>query len=90
LRHLPHGDFQRKNIIIQRKADGATQGDHDEIRVGFLDWEKSGWLPNYLEYCLAVCALRYDDDWCLWVEKALDPFISDSAWFQALRLELWS
>ncbi|KAL3491839.1 hypothetical protein BJX62DRAFT_224876 [Aspergillus germanicus] len=70
-----HGDFQRKNIIIQSKADGATQDDHSEMRVILLDWEKSGRLPSYWEYCLAV---------------SLDPFISESAWFQALRLELWS
>jgi hypothetical protein len=85
-----HGDFQKKNIIIQRKSDGATTDYHREMRVVMLDWEKSGWLPSYWEYCLAVCALRYDDDWCLWVAKALIPFISESVWLQTLRLELWS
>ncbi|KAL4948021.1 phosphotransferase enzyme family protein [Aspergillus filifer] len=71
-----HGDFQRKNIIVQRAKDEAG--------------EKSGWYSSYWEYFLAVYALRWDDDWCLWVEKTLDPFVSEAAWLQTLHLELWS
>ncbi|KAL1845525.1 hypothetical protein Plec18170_009721 [Paecilomyces lecythidis] len=85
-----HGDFQRKNIMVQREAGDASAGDNQKMRVVILDWEKSGWYPSYWEYCLAVCALRWDDDWCLWLDKALDPFASEVAWLQTLRLELWS
>jgi hypothetical protein len=85
-----HGDFQRKNIIIEGEVNEAGLQTNKEMRVVFLDWEKSGWYPSYWEYCLAVCALRWDDDWCLWLGKALDPFASEAAWLQTLRLELWS
>ncbi|KAL2823118.1 phosphotransferase enzyme family protein [Aspergillus granulosus] len=85
-----HGDFQRKNIIIQRAEDEAGVEAPKGIRVVLLDWEKSGWYPSYWDYCLAVCALRWDDDWGLWIEKTLDPFVSVAAWLQTLRLELWS
>jgi len=78
-----HGDYQRKNIIVQRD-------DSSNLKVIVVDWEKSGWYPSYWEYCLAVCALRWDNDWCLWLEKALDPYIPEAAWLQAIRLELWS
>ncbi|CDM37774.1 unnamed protein product [Penicillium roqueforti FM164] len=51
---------------------------------------KSGWYPGYWEYCLAVCALRWDDDWSLWIDGILSPCVSEAAYFQSLRLELWS
>ncbi|KAJ5201404.1 uncharacterized protein N7498_006067 [Penicillium cinerascens] len=81
-----HGDLQRKNIIILEKSHRDNEG----TRLVIIDWEKSGWYPAYWEYCLAVCALRWDDDWSLWIDSTLTPFISEAAWFQALRLELWS
>lgn len=85
-----HGDFQRKNIQIQRVVNNSDGHDTSQLQVTVLDWEKAGWYPSYWEYCLAVCALRWDDDWCLWIEKVLDPCVAESAWFQAIRLELWS
>jgi hypothetical protein len=87
--HIPtftHGDLQRKNIILREK----NHQDHEETRLVIIDWEKSGWYPGYWEYCLAVCALRWDDDWSLWIDSILSPFVSEAAWFQSLRLELWS
>lgn len=81
-----HGDLQRKNIMIREKI----QQDEERPRVVVIDWEKSGWYPVYWEYCLAVCALRWDDDWPLWIDAILTPFASEAAWLQSLRLELWS
>jgi hypothetical protein len=84
-----HGDFQRKNIMLQ-VIEGDAGDDSAKLQVVVLDWEKSGWYPAYWEYCLAYCALRFDNDWCLWVDKALEPFISEAAWLYQIRLELWS
>ncbi|KAJ5988259.1 phosphotransferase enzyme family protein [Penicillium waksmanii] len=81
-----HGDLQRKNIIIQEKI----QQDDKRTRAVLIDWEKSGWYPAYWEYCLAVCALRWDDDWPICIDTILTPFVSEAAWLQSLRLELWS
>ncbi|KAJ5358719.1 phosphotransferase enzyme family protein [Penicillium cataractarum] len=80
-----HGDLQRKNIMIREKRQGS-----DEVSLVLIDWEKSGWYPRYWEYCLAVCALRWDDDWSLWIDRIITPFVAEAAWLQALRLELWS
>lgn len=85
-----HGDFQRKNVQIQRVIDNSGGYDIPKPQIAILDWEKSGWYPSYWEYSLAVCALRWDDDWCLWIEKVLEPFVSESSWLQTIRLELWS
>ncbi|EER36361.1 phosphotransferase enzyme family protein [Histoplasma capsulatum H143] len=84
-----HGDCQRKNIMIQSDPQRTTTNNR-ALELVILDWEKSGWYPSYWEYSLAVCALRWDDDWALWIEKMLDPFISEVSWLQMLRLELWS
>ncbi|OAT04569.1 phosphotransferase enzyme family protein [Blastomyces gilchristii SLH14081] len=84
-----HGDCQRKNIMI-RSDPQRTTASNRALELVILDWEKSGWYPSYWEYCLAVCALRWDDDWGLWIEKMLDPFIAEVSWLQMLRLELWS
>lgn len=81
-----HGDLQWKNIMIREKDN---QG-NEEASLVIIDWEKSGWYPRYWEYCLAVCALRWDDDWSLWIDSILTPFVSEAAWLQSLRLELWS
>ncbi|GFF93398.1 hypothetical protein CNMCM6936_009413 [Aspergillus lentulus] len=84
-----HGDFQRKNIMLQVK-EGDAGDDSAKLQVVVIDWEKSGWYPAYWEYCLAYCALRFDDDWCLWVDKVLDPFVSEAALLYRIRLEFWS
>ncbi|PWY83763.1 kinase-like protein [Aspergillus sclerotioniger CBS 115572] len=83
-----HGDFQRKNIMVQRSVDSA--GKPAALQVIVIDWEKSGWYPRYWDYCYAICVLRYDDDWCLWLENMLEPFACESAWFHDIFLELWS
>ncbi|EDN06042.1 predicted protein [Histoplasma mississippiense (nom. inval.)] len=80
---------QRKNIMIRSNPQHTTAG-NQALELVILDWEKSGWYPSYWEYCLAVCALRWDDDWGLWIEKMLDPFIPEVPWLQMLCLELWS
>ncbi|KAL6230373.1 hypothetical protein BDW75DRAFT_248762 [Aspergillus navahoensis] len=81
--------YRQKNIIVQRAEDEAGVEAPKGIRVVLLDWEKSGWYPSYWEYCLAVCALQWDNNWYLWVEKILDLFVSEAAWLQMLCLELW-
>lgn len=84
-----HGDFQRKNIIVQ-KAGEQNSGRDPQFQVVILDWERSGWYPTYWEYSLAICALRWDDDWCLQIDKVLEPYSSEASWLQSIRLELWS
>ncbi|KAL2381324.1 hypothetical protein RJ035_006480 [Blastomyces gilchristii] len=84
-----HGDCQHKNIMIQSDPQWMTANNRT-LEIVILDWEKSGWYSSYWEYCLAVCALCWDDDWGLWIEKMLDLFISEVSWLQILRLELWS
>lgn len=81
-----HGDLQGKNIIICDEGRADAQGSS----IVIIDWEKSGWYPAYWEYCMTYCALRWDDDWCLSIDRILEPCVSKAAWLYSLRIELWS
>lgn len=65
VQHLPMVTINRKNGIIQMQVANCNNADTAGLQIVILDWEKSGWYPAYWEYCPAVCALRWDDDWCL-------------------------
>ncbi|OAA54842.1 phosphotransferase enzyme family protein [Niveomyces insectorum RCEF 264] len=59
-----HGDFQRKNVVMQDDGD-----------VVLIDWESAGWYPDYWEYCLAMFACgNWNDDWNEWIAKILDEY----------------
>ncbi|KAK3176894.1 hypothetical protein OEA41_008220 [Lepraria neglecta] len=90
-----HADCQRKNIIISKLSprDDDLNADYlleDKYKVTIIDWEKAGWYPSYWEYSLALYALRWDNDWGLFILKMLSPYHSEAPWLQMLRLELWS
>lgn len=76
--------------MVQRLEGDSQHPQLPSWRIHIIDWEKSGWYPTYWDHAMASCALRWDDDWCLWVQKALDPYPSEAAWLQIIRLELWS
>ena len=90
-----HGDCQRKNIIIGipsllKSVSNGYQSVKGELELTIIDWEKAGWYPSYWEYSLAICTLRWDDDWCLRLHNFLAPCYTEAPWLQTLRLELWS
>ena len=89
---LSHGDFQRKNIMLRKRSrfgkDGRTTYEYDPV---IIDWEFAGWYPSYWEYSRAIFACgRWNDDWSLWVEKLLDPYLNEWVWMDMLLRELWS
>ncbi|KAI9640217.1 hypothetical protein NHQ30_011455 [Ciborinia camelliae] len=93
-----HGDFQRKNIMIKRVPSQASlqvqdlkPDDDDAFEVVIIDWENSGWYPDYWESCLALSACgNWKDDWHLWIGKSLTIFYHEFGWMRTLRTELWS
>ncbi|KAG7126785.1 hypothetical protein HYQ44_000505 [Verticillium longisporum] len=66
-----HGDLQRKNIMIA--DDGA---------VVIIDWEVAGWYPVYFEYCLAMSASYFMDDWHSWIPQILDEYLNEFPWME--------
>ncbi|PYI12547.1 phosphotransferase family protein [Aspergillus sclerotiicarbonarius CBS 121057] len=60
---LTHGDLAARNIIVQ---DGRI--------TGIVDWEYSGFFPEYMEYALATVIHDNIEEWWLPVlKKVLEP-----------------
>lgn len=74
-----HGDLSSLNIIVKG----------DDI-AGIIDWETSGWYPEYWEYTQTYLNLSpYDKFWSDQVDSFLDPY-SDTIKMEELRVKyIW-
>ena len=63
-----HGDIQPKNIMVERinKVDDGNA----RFKVTLIDFELSGWYPEYWEYATAVFAARWQPQWHELMQKA--------------------
>ncbi|KAK9762581.1 anthranilate synthase / indole-3-glycerol phosphate synthase [Basidiobolus ranarum] len=61
--YLTHGDLTPRNIII---------GENNKI-IGIIDWEGSGYLPEYWEYARSRIGVSWNDIWFSKIEKFIDP-----------------
>ena len=59
---LARGDLQPDNIIVTRSPEVAG-GCSSESRIVVIDWEISGWSPEYWEFCNSVIGGRRHSDW---------------------------
>lgn len=78
---LTHGDVQRKNIMVHEKGRDATKADR-QFDITLIDWEMSGWLPEFWEYFSASTSFQYaswDDDWCLRVGHVMPVQLAETA-----------
>ncbi|KAF8572572.1 kinase-like protein [Ramaria rubella] len=57
-----HGDLCSKNIIVD---------DYGNIKA-ILDWEMSGWMPEYWEYL--KCIYGEDESWMEFTKKAMQSY----------------
>ncbi|PMD36858.1 kinase-like protein [Hyaloscypha variabilis F] len=53
---LTHGDLNPWNIHVQDTGSGWQI-------CGILDWERSGFLPEYAEYTIAMTNPSHDEEW---------------------------
>ncbi|KAI9745861.1 MAG: hypothetical protein M1818_000542 [Claussenomyces sp. TS43310] len=80
---LTHADLQRKNIMADVDADGKIG------KITIIDWEMSGWYPEYWEYGNAMLP-DWVDDWVDYVEQFLDPYYVEIQIFLMIRRHvLW-
>ncbi|KAH9863701.1 hypothetical protein J1614_009633 [Plenodomus biglobosus] len=69
---MTHGDFSPRNILVR-----GTKV------VAVLDWEMSGYYPEYWEYVKALFRPAWEEDWIKYgaVNKILKPYLTELAIF---------
>ncbi|KAG5994853.1 hypothetical protein E4U43_003163 [Claviceps pusilla] len=80
--YFAHGDLTLTNIMI---SDGPAPRRISAI----LDWEQSGWFPEYWEYCKLLYAVDYEHGWRVdgWADKVMKPFPDE--WELFAEWSLW-
>ena len=71
-----HGDVRPENIMVQLQDDG-------EYKVtGLLDWEKSGFYPDYFECTKITSTMSTSetDDWFLHLPRCISPTQHPARW----------
>jgi aminoglycoside phosphotransferase len=63
---LTHGDLTPRNIIVQ-----------GNIVTGIIDWERSGFFPEYAEYAIAMMLCPAHEEWWIPVLQELLPHCSN-------------
>jgi aminoglycoside phosphotransferase len=71
---LTHGDLTPRNILVQ-----------DDVITGIVDWEYSGFYPEYAEYAFATVLRHSHETWWLPVlTKVQEPCSGDRLKFESL------
>ncbi|KIJ64527.1 hypothetical protein HYDPIDRAFT_90443, partial [Hydnomerulius pinastri MD-312] len=64
-----HGDIDPRNILV----------DDQDIVVALIDWEMSGWMPEYWEYLKSVHAKWEDEDWLSYTHTMIPAYDNEMA-----------
>jgi hypothetical protein len=80
-----HGDLQMKNIMVQRTNSAAGDTALSKIKLIFIDWEISGFYPEYWESCNVTIAARSKLDWLDIVQSAMPIYPHEYLMMQVIR-----
>ena len=67
-----HGDLQPKNIIVERKGV-CNNGDAD-FKVTLIDWNLSGWYPEFWDFCNSTLYCQMKPDWLELIPDIFDQY----------------
>ncbi|OJJ89571.1 uncharacterized protein ASPGLDRAFT_264381 [Aspergillus glaucus CBS 516.65] len=73
-----HGDLRLANIKVK---DGHV--------TGILDWEFSGWYPEYCEFAKALHIWKWRNDWTDYMVQIFKPYCAEYGAYQFLTEVLW-
>ncbi|OJD10587.1 hypothetical protein AJ78_08447 [Emergomyces pasteurianus Ep9510] len=73
-----HGDIRRENIMV--KQDPYNNNTY--VVTGIIDWEDSGFYPEYYECTMLTCTLSLVDenDWYLYLPECISPLRFPVRW----------
>ncbi|KAJ6021194.1 phosphotransferase enzyme family protein [Penicillium herquei] len=85
---LTHGDVQQKNIIISENGRNDQGG--RSFDVVLVDWENSGWLPEFWEFFCASdrFVLQWEEDWSWRIQDFIEVLPAEVAMMQLIDKEL--
>lgn len=71
-----HGDLRPANILARRRADGSC------VVTSLIDWENSGWYPEYFESMKAtnLLAPMGGSDWYEFLPRDISPLQNRERW----------
>ncbi|KAB8266002.1 kinase-like protein [Aspergillus pseudonomiae] len=73
-----HGDLRPQNVIVN----------HGNIS-GIVDWEFSGWYPEFWAFSKALYVWKWQNDWTNYLIQFLEPYYSEYAVHSFLTEVLW-
>ncbi|KAM0544117.1 hypothetical protein ACHAPJ_011999 [Fusarium lateritium] len=79
--NFTHGDLQAKNILVKRT--GLDESKQYEIKI--IDWEISGWYPEYWEFCNSTIAGRFQPEWLDMVQNIMQVYVPEYLMLQTIR-----
>ena len=62
---------------------------HDGHVTGMVDWEYSGWYPEYWEFARALYIWQWQNDWIESLVQILHPYYPEYAMHSLLAATLW-
>lgn len=63
-------------MVRKTKNHTPEKCDYD---VALVDWEYAGWYPIYWDYSLSFALIQWEDDWPVYFERFLKPWVAEEA-----------
>ncbi|KAE8378983.1 hypothetical protein BDV26DRAFT_303885 [Aspergillus bertholletiae] len=78
---LTHGDVQQKNIMVVENTSRPNNQGGRSFDVVLVDWENSGWFPDFWECCCAShpFIFQWDEDWSWQVQEFVQVWPAEMA-----------
>ena len=79
-----HGDLQPKTVLVRRtELNDSKRFDLLEIKI--IDWEISGWYPEYWDFCNSTIAGRFRPEWLDLVQHIMQVYVPEYLMLQTIR-----
>ncbi|CAG7919695.1 unnamed protein product [Penicillium olsonii] len=85
-----HGDAQQKNIMVVEDTSRSNDNGERSFNVVLVDWEASGWFPDFWEFFCAAHPFIFDWDeyWSWRVQDFLQVWPAEYATMQLIQKEM--
>jgi thiamine kinase-like enzyme len=87
---LTHGDVQQKNIMVVENTSRPNDQGGRSFDIVLVDWENSGWFPDFWEFFCASYPLHFqwDEDWSWRVQEFVQVWPAEMAMMQLIDKDL--